>query len=218
MIHVLLVEDKNMSRETMGGYIKRSGRYELTASITNAGMAEMACMRYAIDLILMDVCTDNNESGLAAAAVIKRHFPKIKIIVVTSMADSDFMRKAREAGAESFWFKETGEIGLLELMDRTMAGESVYPGKGPVVKIGRALSSEFTPDELTLMRLLVQGKSLSAVARELIIAEGTASAEMHISVDAVRWHIKELFSKTGYNNRVALACDVINKDLIVPGF
>lgn len=48
MIHVLLVEDKNMSRETMGGYIKRSGRYELTASITNAGMAEMACMRYDI--------------------------------------------------------------------------------------------------------------------------------------------------------------------------
>ena len=194
MIHVLLVEDKNMSRETMGGYIKRSGRYELTASITNAGMAEMAC-------------TDNNESGLAAAAVIKRHFPKIKIIVVTSMADSDFMRKAREAGAESFWFKETGEIGLLELMDRTMAGESVYPGKGPVVKIGRALSGEFTPDELTLMRLLVQGKRDSEI-----------SAEMHISVDAVRWHIKELFSKTGYNNRVALACDVINKDLIVPGF
>lgn len=170
-------------------------------------MAEMACMRYDIDLILMDVCTDNNESGLAAAAVIKRHFPTIKIIVVTSMADSDFMRKAREAGAESFWFKETGEIGLLELMDRTMAGESVYPGKGPVVKIGHALSSEFTPDELTLMRLLVQGKRDSEI-----------SAEMHISVDAVRWHIKELFSKTGYNNRVALACDVINKDLIVPGF
>ena len=105
MIHVLLVEDKNMSRETMGGYIKRSGRYELTASITNAGMAEMACMRFSFDLVLMDVCTDNNESGLTAAAVIKRHFPKIKVIVVTSMADSDFMRRAREAGAESFWFK-----------------------------------------------------------------------------------------------------------------
>ena len=59
----------------------------------------------------------------------------------------------------------------------------------------------------TLMRLLVQGKRDSEI-----------SAEMHISVDAVRWHIKELFSKTGYNNRVALACDVINKDLIVPGF
>ena len=207
MIHVLLVEDKKMSRDSMESYIKSSGRYELTASITNAGMAEMACMRFSVDLILMDVCTDNNESGLSAAAVIKRHFPKIKIIVVTSMADSDFMRKAREAGAESFWFKETGAMDLLELMDRTMAGESVYPGKAPVVQIGNTLSSEFTPDEMTLLRFLVQGKKDSEI-----------SAEMHISVDAVRWHIKELFSKTGYNNRVALACDVINKDLIVPGF
>lgn len=76
-----------------------------------------------------------------------------------------------------------------------------------MVKIGCALSSEFTPDEMTLLRLLVQGKRDSEI-----------SAEMHISVDAVHWHIKELFSKTGYNNRVALACDVINKDLIVPGF
>ena len=145
MIHVLLVEDKNMSRETMGGYIKRSGRYELTASITNAGMAEMACMRYDIDLILMDVCTDNNESGLAAAAVIKRHFPTIKIIVVTSMADSDFMRKAREAGAESFWFKETGEIGLLELMDRTMAGESVYRRSATANRGTAAISGSSRP-------------------------------------------------------------------------
>ena len=207
MTQVLLVEDKRMSRDSMESYIKSSGRYALSASITNAGMAEMACMRFSVDLILMDVCTDNNESGLAAAAVIKRHFPKIKIIVVTSMADSDFMRKAREAGAESFWFKEAGAMDLLELMDRTMAGESVYPESGPVVKIGCTLSSAFTPDEMTLLRFLVQGKRDSEI-----------SAEMHISVDAVRWHIKELFSKTGYNNRVALACDVINQDLIVPGF
>ena len=48
MIHVLLVEDKNMSRETMGGYIKRSGRYELTASITNAGTADRPPMMLSI--------------------------------------------------------------------------------------------------------------------------------------------------------------------------
>lgn len=207
MTLVLLVEDKVMSRDSMEGYIKNSEHYELTASITNAGMAEMACMRFPIDLVLMDVCTENNESGLVAAAVIKRHFPKIKVIVVTSMADSDFMRKAREAGAESFWFKETGEIGLLELMDLTMAGKSVYPGIVPEVRIGNSSSKDFTPDEMAVLRLLVQGRK-----------DGEIAAELHVGVDAVRYHIKELFSKTGYNNRVALACDIINKDLIVPGF
>lgn len=207
MTNVLLVEDKKMSRDSMESYIRGSGRYSLSASIANAGMAEMACMRYPVDLILMDVCTENNESGIAAAAVIKRHFPKIKIIIVTSMADSDFMTRAREAGAESFWFKESSAEELLEIMDRTMGGESVYPDRAPVVQIGNAVSSEFTADELALLRLLVRGLP------DAVIAE-----KMHISVSTVRWHIKELFEKTGYNNRVALACDVINKDLIVPGF
>ena len=207
MFNVLIVENVKMARHCMEGYIKDSDRYRLAASITNAGMAEMACMRYDIDLILMDVCTDNNESGIDAAAVIKRHMPNIKIIIVTSMADVDFITKAKEANADSFWYKEISEHELLDIMDRTMNGESVYPEKTPEVKIGNALSSEFTPSEFEVLRLLVKGMTDAEIAQKL-----------HISIPTVRWHIKELFEKTGYNNRVTLACDIINKDLIVKDF
>lgn len=120
---------------------------------------------------------------------------------------SGLRRRVERAGADSFWFKEGSAEELLDIMNRTMAGESVYPDRAPVVQIGNAASSEFTPDEPVLLRLLVKGLPDAAIAEKL-----------HISVPAVRWHIKELFEKTGYNNRVALACDVINKDLIVPGF
>ena len=204
MRNVLLVEDKKMSRECLEGYIAASGRYRLAASIANAGMAEMTCMRC---IILMDVCTENNESGLDAAAEIKRHMPHIKIVIVTSMADAGFLQKARQAGAESFWYKESSPEDLLAVMDRTMRGESVYPDQTPEVRIGNTTSAAFTPGDLAVLRLLVRGLPDAAIAGEL-----------HISVSAVRWHIKELFEKTGYTNRVSLACDVINKDLIVPGF
>ncbi|HPX70705.1 MAG TPA: response regulator transcription factor [Bacillota bacterium] len=207
MVNVLIVEDKKMPRDCMEGYIKSSERYRLAASITNAGMAEMTCMRYDIDLILMDVCTEEGESGIEACAVIKRQFPDIKIIIVTSMADSSFISKAREADADSFWYKEVSEHELLDIMDRTVAGESVWPDKSPDVQIGNAVSCEFTQGELEVLRFLVKGLPDSAIAESL-----------HISVPAVRWHINQLFEKTGYNNRVSLACDVINKDLIVPGF
>ena len=207
MINVLIVEDKKMSRDCMESYINGSDRYRLCASITNAGMAEMTCMRYAIELILMDVCTENDESGIEACAVIKRHFPNIKIIIVTSMADASFIAKAKQAKADSFWYKEVCEHELLHIMDRTMAGESLYPDKTPEVQIGSALSGEFTSGELAVLRLLVKGLTDAAIAEKL-----------HVSIPALRWHIKELFEKTGYNNRVSLACDVINKDLIVPGY
>ena len=205
-VNVLIVEDRKMARDCMEGYIKEGSHYRLVASISNAGMAEMACMKYDIDLILMDVCTENDENGIEACAVIKQHYPTIKIIIVTSMADVDFITKAREAGADSYWYKEAGEYELLDVMDRNMDGESVYPDKTPTVQIGSALSSEFTPGEIDVLRLLVKGLPDAEIAEEL-----------NISVPAVRWHLRQMFEKTGYNNRVTLACDVINKDFIARG-
>lgn len=206
MIRVLLVEDTKMGRDCITGYIRSSDRYELADTITNAGMAEMTCMHTPVDLILMDYRTENNEDGIEAAAVIKRHFPKIKIIIVTSMASVDLIDRAREAGADSFWYKEAGDAELLEVMDRTMDGESIYPDTTPVIQIGNAVSTEVTPMQLEVLRLVVDGYTNPAIAEKL-----------HISVDNVKWHLKELYQKTGYTDRVGLVGAVIDKAFIVPG-
>lgn len=205
MISVLLVEDKRMSRDSIIGYLKNSEVFQLAADTPNAALAELICMQRKIDLILMDVCTENNEDGIEAAAVIKRHFPNIKIII-TGMTTMDLIDRARAAGADSFWYKETSSQELLEVMDRTMAGEHIYPDQTPLVKIGNMLSSEITPTELEVLRLMVRGMTDSAIAESL-----------HVSVPAIRYHIKNLFEKTGYSNRVSLIADLINKEFIVPG-
>ena len=206
MINVLLVEDTKMGRDCIAGYLRGSDRYVLSAAITNAAMAETTCLHTPIDLILMDYCTENDEDGIAAAAVIKRRMPHIRIIIITSMASTDLIDRAREAGADSFWYKETGDEELLSVMDRTMKGQSIYPDTTPVVQIGNAASTELRPMQLEVLRLMVEGYSNPAIAEKL-----------HISVHDVKWHIQELFSKTGYSNRVALVGDVINKNFIVPG-
>ena len=64
MTNVLLVEDTRMGRDCISGYINASGRYNLVAAITNAGMAEITCMHAPVDLILMDYRTENNEDGI----------------------------------------------------------------------------------------------------------------------------------------------------------
>ena len=206
MINVLLVEDTKMGRDCVTGYLRGSDRYVLSAAITNATMAETTCLHTPIDLILMDYCTENDEDGIAAAAVIKRRMPHIKIIIITSMASTDLIDRARAAGADSFWYKETGDEELLAVMDRTMDGESIYPDTTPVIRIGTAKSTDLTPMQLSVLRLMVQGHSNPAIAKEL-----------HISVDDVKWHIKGLYDKTGYNSRITLVGAVIKKDFIVPG-
>ena len=125
MINVLLVEDRKMSRDSMIGYMKGSDRYELAAQTPSAGMAEMFCMQCHIDLVLMDVCTANNEDGIEATAAIKRHFPNIKVSIVTGMTTIDVIYRARAAKADSFWYKEIEGDELLDVMDRTMTGEHI---------------------------------------------------------------------------------------------
>lgn len=206
MTRVLLVEDTKMGRDCITGYIDSSDHYELVSTIAGAGMAEMACMWTPIDLILMDYRTANNEDGIVATATIKRHFPKIKIIIITSMTSVDLIDRAREAGADSFWYKETSDTELLEVMDRTMNGESIYPDTTPVIQIGNAASTEVTPMQLEVLRLVVAGYTNPAIAKKL-----------HISLDNVKWHLKELYQKTGYGDRVSLVGAVIDKAFIVPG-
>ena len=205
MIHVLLVEDTKMGRDCISGYLLSSGRYRLAATLTNANLAEITCMHTPIDLILMDYHTEDDADGIAAAAAIKRHMPQIKIIIITGMASSDLIDRAREAGADSFWYKEAGDEELLTVMDRTMNGESIYPDTTPVIRIGNADSTEVTPMQLEVLRLMVKGLSNPSIAQEL-----------NISVDDVKWHIKELYGKTGYNNRVTLVGAVIKKNFMIP--
>ena len=193
MINVLLVEDRKMSRDCMTGYIKSSDRYQLAAHTQNAGMAEILCMQNKIDLILMDVCTANNEDGIEATAAIKRHFPNIKVIIVTGMTTIDLIDRARAAKADSFWYKEIEGYELLNVMDRTMNGEQIYTDKTTLVLFG-------------ILRLMVEGNTDTAIAQRLFVG-----------VPAIRYHITQLLQKTGYENRVKLIADLINKDFIVPG-
>ena len=90
MIQVLVVEDSRITRDAIESQIAKS--------IENAANAEIACLRGSVDLILMDVCTADEESGLQAAAKIKQYNPKIKIIIMTSMPEHSFIQKAKACG------------------------------------------------------------------------------------------------------------------------
>lgn len=81
-------------------------------------------------------------------------------------------------------------------MDRTMAGESVYPDSAPNVKIGMANSNEFTERELEVLRIMTRGVSNAAIAQKLGITENT-----------VKQHIRHMMEKTGCESRTELAIE-----------
>ena len=203
MYNVMVVEDQAMPRQLFEAFIAMSDRYTLVHSIKNADMADIYCEKSDIDLILMDVCTELNSSGLDAAERIKAKHPKIKIIIVTSMPEVSYLERARKIGVDSFWYKEVSEEPILELMDRTMAGESVYPQQ-MVVRLGQALSTDFTDRELQVLREVVSGSTDAEIADTL-----------GISLRTVKGHIQNLREKSGYRNRTELAVHARSSGLIV---
>ena len=124
MKKVLIVEDQRMPRENMERILLDSGKYALSASVNGADVALAVCRREQIDLILMDVCTAGNKDGIEAATEIKAEFPDIKIIIVTSMVEVGYLKRAKEAKVDSFWYKDISPENLIDVIERTMAGES----------------------------------------------------------------------------------------------
>ena len=136
---------------------------------------------------LSHLLTGNGESGLDAAERIKRAFPQIRIIIVTSMPECSYLSRAREIGVESFWYKEEQRESLLDVMERTMAGESVYPDATPELQLGLASSYEFTDRELEVLREMTGGDTNQEIAERL-----------HMSVATVKTHILNMLEKTGF--------------------
>ena len=148
MINVLIVEDDPMASQLMEVYLSKGGNYNLVQTVESAMFAEVVCKSKPVDVILMDVCTALNANGIEAARSIKKSFPEIKIIIITSQPEHSFIERAKAAGVESFWYKNGAAEELLSIMERTILGEKVYPETTPTVKLGASYSEKLSDREL----------------------------------------------------------------------
>lgn len=201
---VMIVDDQFVSRQLFEMYIKSSESYELVFSVESAAFADAYVLKKPVDLVLMDILMSDGSNGLDAAARIKKNRPAIKIIAVTSMPETSWLKKARGIGIDSFWYKEASRDTILDVMDRTMAGESVYPDTPPTVRLGFADSAELTDRELEVLRIMTTGVSNAAIAKKLNISEST-----------VKNHIHNMLEKTGCESRTALAIEARVSGIVV---
>ena len=203
MINVLIVEDQELVLEMLTDAVNASDGYIVVNTTKNADIAPSLCSMGNVELVLMDVCTEYEASGLDAAQTIKQSHPDIKIIIITSVPETSWLDRAREIGIESFWYKRSSRE-LLSVMDRTMEGESIYPDNTPTVQIGKANSFDFSKREIDVLRELTTGAANKEIADALNISEET-----------VKTHIKNALIKTGFQNRTELAVEALKTGFVM---
>lgn len=205
MKKVLIVEDQALARSYLISCVEKCADCEVACALTCAETAPQKCDEGDIALVLMDICTERDSDGLAAAEIIKKRHPSIKVVMVTSMLEGRFLDRAKQIGADSFWYKDAPSEDLVSVIEGTLAGKAYWPDSTPHVQLGRALSCDLSDQELETLRLLCEGNSNAEIAEKLNIAESS-----------VRTYINRMLTKTGYESRNRLVIAAVSKRLIVP--
>lgn len=201
---VIIVDDQRLARQYFELIVTASERYEVVRLVESAKFADTYVLRGGVDLVLIDVLMADGSSSFDAAESIKRLRPQVKVVMVTSLPEASWMDEARRRGVDGFWYKESEVTAMLDVMDRVMAGECVYPDAPPHTMVGRASSDELTSREVDILRALVEGLSNDEI-----------SARMHVSTSTIKTHLRHLLEKTGYENRTQLALAARLSGLVV---
>ncbi len=203
---ILIVEDQALARTYLCSCVEKCTDCEVAGMLSRADAALRHCSEGHIDLILMDICTESDSDGLAAAESIKKFYPGIKIVMVTSMLEGRFLDRAKKIGADSFWYKDSPSGDLVGVIDGTLSGKRFWPDSVPSVRLGNTLSCELSDREMETLRLLCEGKTNAEIAAKLNVAESS-----------VRTYINRMLEKTGYTNRNRLIIAAVGKRMVVPG-
>lgn len=203
MINTIIVEDNKYIQKHFANLIAADERFYLTDVVADAFEAEKLCYK-GVDLILMDVLTLHRHSGLAAGRRIKEKWPNIKVVIITSLIDPEILAKTKTGCADSLWYKDHSSKEVLEVIERTLAGEKIFPDCSPVIEMENMFSDEISPAQLEILRCYIRGMTYAEIG-----------AKFGITSDGVRYHMREMQKKGGFKNKEELIAAAIDSKLIV---
>ena len=203
MYNIVIVEDHKLLRDMIKDSLENEEVFNVVATLSDAKDVFEVCKEYKPDLVLMDICTENNSNGIAYSKILKETFPEIKIIIMTGIMDINFVNEAKEFNIDSFIYKSVTKETLITAIKNTLDGYSIYPNE-------KTLPCETAIlQDLTSTELLVLTKYCKLLERKDV------ANSLGISTSTLITHISSIYDKTGYDNLTKLAVYCISNGLIV---
>ena len=202
MIKIMIADDHQMFIDGIKLLLKSRKDFLVVGESQNGVELLNALNKQEADLILMDVNMPEM-NGEEATKLVKKQFPKTKVLMLTMFSSRDYIEKLLRAGADGYILKNTGKEELTQAIDTLISGKSFY-SQEVTMRIMEGLQqkkeAENNPHfvELTLREKDV----LKLIVKELTSHE--IADELYISFHTVETHRKNLISKLQVKNIAGL--------------
>jgi two-component system response regulator DesR len=187
-IRLLIADDQALVRGALAALLDLEPDLEVVCEIGRGDEVVGAARTSKPDVALLDVEMPGLD-GIGAAAALRAAVPGVRVLMVTTFGRPGYLRRAMEAGAAGFVVKDTPAAQLadavrrvhhgLRVVDPSLAAETLVAGASPL-----------TARESDVLKSARTGGTVSDIARELHLSEGT-----------VRNHLSASIGKTGARTR-----------------
>ena len=210
-VRTLLVDDHEVVRLGLMTLLENVDWVEVAGEAGNAAEALAQVELLSPDVVVMDIRLPG-ESGIQACREIKRRYPHVSVIMLTSYSEDSLIFKALEAGASGYVLKQVGNQPLLDALAAVRAGGSLLDPQVTQKVIDRVREGEraqqsntfreLSRRELEVLALVAKGRSNAEIAGELMLSEKT-----------VGHHVSSILAKLGLNNRIEAATLAVRNNI-----
>ncbi|WP_077324915.1 response regulator transcription factor [Virgibacillus siamensis] len=210
MWRVMIAEDQEIVRQGLKVILEQDANLKVEHDVDNGQQALQVMEKFMIDFILMDVRMPVM-NGIEATRQIKKRWPDVKILILTTFNDDEYAVQALREGANGFLLKTSDSKKLLEAVYSCMNGGLTIHEEVAAKVMPRLLGNssgktstdvDLSPREGKITYLVGQGKTNREIAEELYLSIGT-----------VKNNLTRILQKTGLRDRTQLAIFAVKHDI-----
>lgn len=221
MVKVLIADDQELIRQSLKIVLGTDSEIEITDSVGDGTDVLKSLEKNVPDVILMDVRMPKMD-GTVCTKEVKKKYLDVKIIILTTFDDDDFIYSALKYGASGYILKGISMEGLKQaIMTVHRGGSMINPDIATkvvrlfsqmaqsdfAIEVDEKGSDELTKSEKIIIQRVGQGLSNKEIAGKLYLSEGT-----------VRNNISRILSKLGLRDRTQLAIWAVQTGIMLKNF